>query len=128
MTRAPEKCVASSYSTNLVEIVDGPGIPATGHTIFPDGLEYHTLFNALFKSTVLTPVSLRLCDLTATFRNAGVNPPVLHCPFEEAFAAVDKKKKTSSFISFLDYPDTKALDPAQTFPSALSPKHTLDSL
>lgn len=82
-------------STNLVKIVDGSGIPTAGHSIFPDGLEYHTLFDALFKSTVLTPVPLCLRDLTATFRHAGVDSPVLHCPFEKTLAAVDKEKGSS---------------------------------
>ena len=77
--------------TNLVKIVNSPRVPAAGHPVFPDGLEYHTLFNALFKSAVLTPVPLRLRDLTATFRHAGVDPPVLHCPLEEALAAVEMR-------------------------------------
>lgn len=74
-----------NVDTNLVKVIHSTRISSPRHPIFSNRLKDHTLFNALFETTVLTPVPLGLCDFATTFRHACVHSPILYSPFEETF-------------------------------------------
>lgn len=69
--------------TNLVKVIHSTRIPSPRHPILSNRLKDHTLFNALFETTVLTPVPLGLRDFATTLCHARVHSPILHSPFEE---------------------------------------------
>lgn len=76
-----------SPHTYLVEVVHCSGIPTTRHSVLANSLQNHTLLDALFETTVLTPISLGFRDFAGAFRNTGVHSPVLHRPLEETLAS-----------------------------------------
>lgn len=74
------------WLSNLVEVVDGAGIPSAGHAIFADSGQDHSLADALLETAVLAPIALRFGDFTVAFGHARVHSFVLNGSLEEAFA------------------------------------------
>lgn len=78
-------------NTNLVKVIHSTRISAPRRPILSNSLKDHTLFNALFEATVLTPVPLGLRDFATAFRHARVHSPILHGSFEEPFTPAHTK-------------------------------------
>lgn len=93
------------FVLNLVQVVDSSTVATTRHTVLTHRLQHHSLLNALFEATILTPIALRLCNLAGPICYARVHASILYCTFEESLAALtcdDTVVQTSSLV-FTDH-------------------------
>lgn len=61
-------------------------------------LQHHSLFNALFESTILTTISLSFCYFTRSIGNTRVDSSILYCSFEESLATDFGNEKEKQFF------------------------------